>query len=410
MAPQAALPPRAAVAPRAAPAGHPFAELRDTAAVVGVGYHPFSKRSGLSPLAMAASAVLAAVEDAGLAPADLDGVATHHLNDSAGPHELAAALGLRGITWSHEELGGGSKAPALVGHAAAALHTGQATHVVVYRSLNGRSGHRMGGTGGGAPITRPDTLFQVPYGLVSPSQVYALSARMHMDRFGTTEEHLGQVALAQRCFAADNERAVMRGPLTMREYLSSRLVTEPLRLLDCCLETDGACALVLTTTPRARDLRHRPVTVRAWASAFGPDGFGHGAADLTTSSSALVARTLWARAGIGPADVDVAELYDAFTIAVLLQLEDYGFCGRGEAGPFVAGGVTAPGGRLPVNTHGGFLSEGYVHGINHIAEAVSQLRGDAGARQVPGCEVALSTAQPGFPTGISSAVLLRRQP
>lgn len=392
---------------RGAPA-HPFAHLRDAAAVVGVGYHPFSKNSGVSTLAMAATAIRAALADAGLTLADVDGLATHHVNDSVGPHEVAAALGITGITWSQEEIGGGSKAPVVVGNAAAAVASGLARTVVVYRSLNGRSGPRMGGTGGGAPLVRTDTLFQIPYGLVSPSQVYALSARMHMDRFGTTEEHLGRVAVAQREFARDNERAVMRKPITLQDHADARPVTEPFRLLDCCLETDGACAVVLTTTERAADLPRPPVTVRAWASAFGPNGFGRGATDLTTSTAALVAPTLWARARLGPDDVDVAELYDAFTFAVLVQLEDYGFCGKGEGGAFIASGATGRGGSLPVNTHGGFLSEGYVHGLNHVAEAVAQLRGTAGARQVDGAEVALSTAQPGPPTGMSAAVLLRR--
>lgn len=385
-----------------------FAHLRDATAVAGIGYHPFSKHSGTCTLDMAVTAILAAVADAGLTPSDIDGLATHHVNDSAAVSDVAFALGLDNVSWAHEELGGGSKAPAMVGHAAAAVQHGLARNVVVYRSLNGRSGPRMGGTGGGPVLPRRDVRFQVPYGLVSPSQTYALGARMHMNRFGTTEEQLGRIAVAQRDFAVDNDRAVMRKPITIEDHLASRWVAEPFRLLDCCLETDGACALVLTTTERARDLPHHPVTVRAWASAMGRNGFSHGGDDLTATTASLVARELWSRAGLGPADIDVAELYDAFTYAVLVQLEDYGFCAKGEGGAFVDSGATARGGSLPVNTHGGFLSEGYVHGLNHITEAVQQLRHDAGARQVPGCETALSTAQPGPPTGNSSAVLLRR--
>jgi acetyl-CoA acetyltransferase len=221
-------------------------------------------------------------------------------------------------------------------------------------------------------------------------------------------EDLGRVAIAQREFAVHNARAVMRTPLTMDEYLESRAIVEPLRLFDCCLETDAAVAVVVTAAARARDLARPPVLIAGAACGGGHTLFSNGRGDLTTTAAADLAPRLYASAGLAPADVDVAELYDAFTPLVLLQLEDYGFAPKGEAAGLVADGVTAAGGRMPVNTHGGHLSEGYVHGLNHVAEAVDQLRGDAGTRQVLGAEVALSTAQPGYVAGTTSALLLRR--
>jgi acetyl-CoA acetyltransferase len=383
--------------------------MKDATAVVGIGHTAFTKASGVSTLALAVEAIANAVEDAGLTMDDIDGLATHHVNDCAPLPEVAAALGLHNIGWYNDELGGGSKAPAVLAHAAMACLTGTARYAVFYRSLNGRSGARMSGSGGVRTLPSSHLQYQLPYGLVSPSQSYGLAARQHMLEFGTTHEHLGHIAVQQRAYAVDNPRALMREPITVDDYLASRWVADPFRLLDCCLETDGACAVVVTTSDRARDLRHMPVLLRGWASAIGPDGFVNSqGGKLTTSASADVAPRLFAMAGLGPEDVDVAEVYDAFTFSVLVQLEDYGFCPKGEGGPFVASGATAIDGSLPVNTHGGFLSEGYVHGLNHIYEAVSQLRGHAGVRQVPGCENVLSTGMPGYLSGITSAVILAK--
>ena len=237
-----------------------------------------------------------------------------------------------------------------------------------------------------------------------------MAAREHMLRWGTTHEQLGAVAVAQRAFAVHNERALLRKPITLDDYLASRFVVEPFRLLDCCLETDGAVALVVTSAERARDLRRRPVLIRGAAWGSGRTLYSNQQPDATLTAAARMAPRLWELAGVGPAEIDVAELYDCFTYTVLVQLEDYGFCKKGEAGPLVASGATRLGGSLPVNTHGGFLSEGYVHGLNHVCEAVSQLRGDAGERQVEGAELALSTSQPGYVSGNTSALVLRRSP
>jgi acetyl-CoA acetyltransferase len=383
--------------------------MRDRVAIVGIGYTQLSKDSGVSTLTLGCRAILAAIEDAGLRPEEVDGIATHRVGDSVLPGVLAQALGLRDLRWYADQFGGGSTSCAIVGQAALAVHAGLADTVVCYRAINARSEFRMGGIG--RPLVDAvETQYQAPYGHFAPAQQFALAARQHMLRWGTTHEQLGAVAVAQRAHAVHNPRALLRAPIGLDDYLASRWVVEPFRLLDCCLETDGAVAVVLASAERARDLRRRPVLIRgaAWGSGF--TLYSNQQTDLTTTPAAAMARRLWSQAGLAPSEVDLAELYDCFTYTVVVQLEDYGFCRKGEGGPFAASGATRIGGSLPVNTHGGFLSEGYVHGLNHVAEAVSQLRGDAGERQVEGAEVALCTAQPGYVSGNTSALVLRRAP
>jgi acetyl-CoA acetyltransferase len=380
--------------------------LRDRTAVVGVGATPYSKNSGVSTLTLALRAIRAALDDAGLTVADVDGVACHRVGDSAQAVVVAQSLGIRDLRYHLDLFAGGSGSHQVLMHAAMAVATGAAEVVVCWRAINARSEFRMGGTGRAAPDT-VEFQYQVPYGYSTPPQQFAMYARAYMNAYGVVSEHLGHVAIAQREYALRNERAMMRTPLTMDDYLSSRWIVEPFRLFDCCLETDAAVALVVTTPERARDLRQPPVLIAGAATGGGHTLYSNHRDDLTTSAAADVAPRLFGAAGLTPADVDVLELYDAFTPLVLLQLEDYGFCEKGQAGPLVASGVTRPGGSLPVNTHGGHLSEGYVHGLNHAAEAVSQLRGQAGERQVPGAEVALSTGQPGYVAGSTGAVLWR---
>jgi acetyl-CoA acetyltransferase len=399
------------------------ATFRDKAAIAGVGYTPFSRDSGVSTLTLAVEAILAALDDAGLQVDDVDALATHRVGDSTPPWVVAPALGVPEVTWYLDQFGGGSVSHSVVGQAAMAVAAGVAETVVCYRAINARSEFRMGGTRGGpevqagansaarAPAPAFDVQYQAPYGYVAPAQQFAMAARTHMIRYGTTHEQFGHVAVGQRAHAARNERALKRAPITLDDYLASRWIAEPFRLLDCCLETDGGCAVVVTSAERARDLRRPPVLISGavWG---GGDSFFSGAGpaggtDFTVSEAARIAPRLYAMAGVGPADIDVAEIYDCFTYSVIVQLEDYGFCAKGEGGPYVESGATRLGGTMPVNTHGGFLSEGYVHGINHIAEAVSQLRGAAGERQVPGAEVALSTAQPGYILAATSALILR---
>jgi acetyl-CoA acetyltransferase len=381
--------------------------LRDRAAIVGVGYTELSKDSGVSTLALALRAVRAALDDAGLTIADVDGVATHRVGDSAQAAIVAQSLGVRDLRYHLDMWGGGSTSASVVGSAAMAVTTGMAECIVCWRAVNARSEFRMGGTGRDSPDT-VEFQYQAPYGYMTPPQQFAMYARGYMDAFGVTAEDLGRVAITQRAHAVPNERAMMRTPLSMDDYLASRWIVEPLRLFDCCLETDGAVALIVMSAARARDLPNVPVLISGAATGSGHTLYSNGRRDLTTSAAAAMAPRLYAMAGITPADIDVAEMYDAFTPLVLLQLEDYGFCAKGEGAAFVCDGNTALGGRLPVNTHGGHLSEGYIHGLNHVAEAVSQLRGTAGPRQVEGAEIALSTAQPGFVAGTTSALILRR--
>lgn len=382
---------------------HPF---RDRAAIAGVGSTPYSKNSGVSTLTLALRAIADAVADAGLSIADIDGVACHRVGDSVQAAIVAEALGIQDLHYYVDQFGGGSASHSVVGQAAMAVVTGQADVVVCWRAINARSGFRMGGTGRAAPDT-VEFQYQVPFGYATPPQQFAMLASAWMHERGATAEDLGRVALTQRWFAERNPDAMMRTPLTMDDYLASRWIVEPFRLFDCCLETDAAVAVVVTSAERAAGLAKPAALISGavWGS-------GHtllsNRRPTTVSAAAASSRRLWQQAGFGPDEVHVAELYDAFTPLVPIQLEDYGFVPRGEATSFVADGGTALGGRLPTNTHGGHLSAGYVHGMNHLVEAVRQLRGECGERQVVGAEVALSTGQCGYVAGNTSAIALRR--
>ena len=385
-------------------AAHAF---RDRAAIAGVGWTEYSKWSGVSTLTLALRAIAAALEDAGLSQSDLDGVACHRVFDSVQSVVVAKSLGIEDMRFHLDLFGGGSTSASVVASAAMAVATGMAECVVCWRAVNARSEFRMGGTGRAAPDT-VEFQYQTPYGFATPPQQFAMAARAYTDTYGLKHEDFGRVAVTQRRHAMENERAMMRKPLTMDDYLASRWIVEPLRLFDCCLETDAAVALIVTTPERARDLRQPPVLVSGATFGSGHNLYSNSMGDLTTTAAAAMAPRLFSMAGVGPGDIDVAEIYDAFTFLVPLQLEDYGFCGKGDGPGFMADGRTALGGDMPVNTHGGHLSEGYVHGLNHMAEAVSQLRHQAGSRQVPGAEVALSTGQCGYVAGSTSAAILRR--
>jgi acetyl-CoA acetyltransferase len=385
---------------------------RDKCAIAGIGSTAFSRDSGRSELSLATEASLAALADAGLSAGDVDGIVRCDMDNVRG-NDLAHTLGIADLSYLGENGPGGAAPCAMVGQAVAAVLSGQATTVLVFRSLNGRSGRRFGQSplagarvGGGGSY---DELF-APYGLLTPGQIFALMAQRHMIEFGTQSEHLGAIALACRARANGNPSAQMHDrPLTMDDYLEARMIAEPLRLFDFCLETDGACAVVVTTAERAADLAQPPALIRAVAQGSIPDpqpGLQFPVLmreSLTTLPARAVAETLYRRAGLGPAEVDVAQLYDCFTITVLLQLEDWGFCKKGEGGPFVAGGDIELGGTIPINTGGGHLSEGYIHGMNHIVEGVRQVRGTS-SNQVEGAEVCLVTCTP-LPPG--SALLLR---
>jgi acetyl-CoA acetyltransferase len=393
---------------------------RDRCAISGIGATPFSANSGRSALALAVEASLTAIADAGLAPADVDGIVRCDM-DAVAHNDLAQALGVAELTYWGSSGPGGAAPGGMIGQAVGAIRSGQATAVLAYRALNGRSGARFGqgasksGPGRGAGGRRPVggggkyEEFFAPYGLVAPGHVFSLIARRHMIEFGTTEEQLGHIAVTCRARANANPAAQMADrPLAMEDYLAGRMISSPLRLFDYCLETDGACAVIVTSRERAQDGPHPPALIRAVAQAAGPEpqvGFLNPTlmrSSLTTQTSKALAETLYRRAGLGPGDVDVAQFYDCFTITVLLQLEDYGFCAKGEGGPFAAGGAIDKGGALPINTSGGHLSEGYLHGMNHILEGVRQIRGTS-TSQVPGAEVCLVTS--GVPVTTSGLIL-----
>ncbi len=385
---------------------------RDLCAVAGIGATEFSRDSGRSVLSLATEASLAALADAGLAPTDVDGIVRCE-SDTVHYNDLVHTLGLSRLDYFSEVGPGGVAPSAMVGQAVAAIVSGQATTVLVFRSLNGRSGRRFGLS----PVTQRriggsgtyDEFF-LPYGLLTPGQIFALLAQRHMLDFGTSEKDLGHIALACRARANANPLAQMHDKaLTMDDYLASRMISRPLRLYDFCLETDGACAVVVTSTERARDLAKPPALIRAVAQGSLTDpqpGIQFPVVlreTLTTLPAKPTADTLYRRAGLGPDDIDVAQFYDCFTITVLLQIEDYGFCAKGEGGSFVSSGEIELGGRLPINTGGGHLSEGYIHGMNHVVEGVRQVRGES-TNQVPGAEVCLVTSTP-LPPG--SALVLR---
>jgi acetyl-CoA acetyltransferase len=366
--------------------------FRDRVAIAGVGWTEYSKNSGVSTLALALRAIANACEDAGISVHDIDGLSTHRVGDSVQAAVVAHALGLRDLNYLSDQFGGGSMSHSTVGQAALAVSAGVADVVVCWRAINARSEFRMGGTDRPPPDV-VEFQYQVPYGYATPPQQFAMWTSAYMAKFGVRREDLGQVAVRQRGYAADNERAMMRAPITMDDYLSSRWIVEPFCLFDCCLETDAAVAVVVTSAERARDMRRPPVLVSGAVWGSGHTLFSNHRGELTVSAAADASARLWSMAGVGPPDVDVACIYDAFTSLVLLQLEDYGFCEKGEGAAFYADGS------LLVNPHGGHLSEGYVHGLNHVAAAVEQLRG--------GKQVALSTGQCGFVAGSTSALVLR---
>lgn len=380
---------------------------RSQAAIAGIGCTEFSKDSGVSVFALAARAVKAAVHDAGLELREVDGLATFGPNDSVAPNLLAPALGIRSMNWYVDQFLGGSVSMSIIGQAALAVSAGVADCVVCYRALNGRSGSRMNGSG--AFVQRPpwDMQYRASTGYIVPAQEIAMAARAHMLRWGTTSEDLGRMAVLCRNHALDNDRAMMRRPLTMDDYLDSRWIVEPFRLFDCCLETDGAVAAVVVNASRAKDLPHRPVLVKGAAWGSGVNIINNGHTDLADSPAKLIADRLYTAAGVGPADLDFAELYDCFTYTLLSQIEGYGLCGAGEVPAKAAEGTFhRDGGALPVNTAGGLLSEGYLHGMNHLFEAVEQIRGDAGKRQLGRHDTALVTGQLGYVSGYSSALVL----
>jgi acetyl-CoA acetyltransferase len=378
--------------------------LSGKAAIAGIGATEFSKESGRSELRLAAEACLAAIRDAGLRPSDVDGLVTF-TQDANSEIAVARELGIEGLRFfSRVEYGGGA-ACGTVAHAAMAVATGQAEAVICYRAFNERSGHRFGqatSSQRGATSTGLEFSWHLPYGFATPAAWVAMHAQRYLHAYGATSEDFGRVAVAMRRHAATNPTAwFYQRPITLEEHQASRWVVDPLHLLDCCQESDGGVAILVTSAERARDLAQPPVLIRAAAQGTGPDQmmmFSYYSGDLTTlPAMGGVGEQLWQRSGLRPADVQTAILYDHFTPFVLIQLEELGFCGRGEAKDFIRDGGIEIDGRLPVNPHGGQLGEAYIHGMNGIAEGARQVRGTA-VNQVGDVANVLVTAGTGVPT------------
>jgi acetyl-CoA acetyltransferase len=378
--------------------------LSGAAAIAGIGATEFSKASGRSELQLSVEAVQNALADCGLSAADVDGLTTFTMDTSS---EIAVAreLGIKELRFFSRIGYGGGAACATVQQAAMAVATGVADVVVAYRGFNERSESRFGQVSVAAATqvntNGLDNAWTYPFGLGTPAATVAMQARRYQHEYGATSEDFGRVAVADRRHAATNPNAFFYGkPITLEDHQASRMIVDPLHLLDCCQESDGAVALVVVSAERARDLAQRPAYVAAAAQGSGADQFvmtSYYRDDIGIPEMGVVGRELWRQSGLGPGDMPMAILYDHFTPYVLMQLEELGFCGRGEAPGFVADGAIEIGGRLPLNTHGGQLGEAYIHGMNGIAEAVRQIRRSS-VNQVPDPAHVLVTAGTGVPT------------
>lgn len=378
--------------------------LHNKAAIAGIGCTEFSKASGRSELSLASEAVVAAVTDAGLAPSEIDGLVSYTL-DPTDEIEVARSVGAGDLTFFSKVNYGGGAAVGVVHQAVMAVATGQANNVVVYRAMNGRSGQRNG-QGVSGQIVTSDLVhwswYQV-YGMLTPGSWIAMIANKYMNKYDVTAEDLGRVAISQRNYAVTNPRAFgYQKPLTMEDYLASKMIASPLRLYDFCQESDGGCALLITSAERAIDLKQKPAVIRGitQASTQGQEQMtSFYRNELSTlPEMELAAKRVYAQSGLQASDIDAACLYDAFTSEVVMQLESFGFCGPGEAKDFIKEGGLDIDGRLPNNTHGGLLSEAYIHGLNNIAEAVRLIRGES-TNQPKGIEHVLVSSGVGVPTG-----------
>ncbi|WP_027951242.1 lipid-transfer protein [Haliea salexigens] len=378
--------------------------LKDKAAIAGIGLTEFSKKSGVSELSLAAQATLAACEEAGLPPSEIDGFVSYTL-DSTDEIELARTVGAGDLKLFTKVNYGGGAAVGTILHAVMAVATGVADNVICYRAMNGRSGQRMG-QGISGQIVSSDLVhwsWYMPYGMLTPGSWIAMIANKYMHHYGVTAEDLGRVAISQRNYAQSNPRSFFHGkPLTMEDYLASKMIADPLRLYDFCQETDGGCAILVTSAERARDLQQKPAIIRGvvQASTRGQEQMTSYYREELDSlpEMEMAARLVYAQSGLGPDDINAACLYDAFTSEVIMQLESFGFCGRGEGKDMVRDGALDIDGRLPNNTHGGLLSEAYIHGMNSIAEGARLVRGTS-TSQPKGVEHVLVSSGVGVPTG-----------
>jgi len=374
--------------------------IRDKTAIVGLGSTPYYKRGQSAPRTMqelVGEAVLNALDDAGLTIRDVDGLAYYMGGHYAATDGLAETMGIPEVRYTATLTGGGGGSAGHVGLGATAIVSGMADVVVCVGAIQQtqqRYGQIMA-----AMAPTPDSAFYSSTGLAGPGHLYSMLARRHMHLYGTKREHFAEVALSFRANALTHPLSIMKKPMTMDDYFNSRMIADPLCLFDFCLETDGAVAVVLTSAERARDLKQKPVYVSGCAHG-GAGAWGRGISSMqapeeifASSGHRSIVQRLYNEAGVGPQDIDVALIYDNFSFLVLMQLEDYGFCPIGESGRYVEDGSIRLGGKLPVNPHGGQLSNSYIVGSTNLREAVEQLRGVA-ANQVKDAEVALVTGGP----------------
>ena len=388
-----------------APSTHP---LHDSCAIAGIGHTEYVRGTDKSSVQLHMEAAKAAITEAGLEPADIDGVLPYELAGIIA-EDYVVNLGLPDVKFRATIRAGGSSFMRSFQAACMAINSGVANHVLLTTGRRGYSEHRVSHSAkrpvfGTIPVMRHMDEFERPAGSSIAIQWFAQAAMRHMHEYGTTSEQLGHVAVACRKHANLNPNAYMHGrPMTLEDHQASRLIADPLRLLDASLETDGAAAVVITSKARARDLAAEPVSILGVA-----DGVGDPPTSMTQKRDmakmegvAKAATRAFPMAGIRPGDVDCAQIYDGFTWFVIAQIEAVGLCGPGEGGPFVEGGRIELGGELPINTHGGLLSEGHVAGGNHVVEAVRQIRGTVEPeRQVPNCETVLLTAEGNFGEGV----------
>ena len=381
---------------------------RNKAAIVGVGCTEFSKDSGKSELHNVLRAIKMAADDAGISVKDIDGIVYHNV-DRVPEWRVVDPLGIQNVRFSFQSVQGAGGNCGAVGLTSLALMAGKAKYVVIYRTLNGRSHDRYGTARTGDRWESGPASWRAPFGLVVASHMIAMRARRYMLEFGAESRHFGEVVVAFRKHAAVNPNAYFYGrPITLEDHQNSPVIVDPLRRLDITPEYDAAAAIIVTTAERARHLRHPPAYVSGWAQATGSkmDPMTASNRERITSIEEVTfaSQEAYEMAGVSPKDVQVLQVYDHFTPMVIMAIEDLGFCAKGEGYEFVQDGGIQIGGKLPVNTHGGNLGEGYIHFMNHIIEGVRQIRGTS-SNQVPDCEVSMLMAGYGVTT---STLLLGR--
>ena len=353
--------------------------LRGKYAIVGVGETEYMRGSGCTTRTLGTRAVRAAIVDAGLKPGDIDGMLSYSNNDSTPATVIAGDLGIR-LNFYMDVYGGGSSTEALVGIAIGVIEAGLCKTVAIFRAMNGYSQVRIGGTGGAgerAPLSSAG-LFGRAYGLMSAGQIFSQSFMRHMYDYGTTPEQVAMVKVIHSEHASNNPKAYYKQRVTVADVLNSRMIVKPLHLLDCCVETDNGTCIIVTGIDRARDCRARPAVIQSVVGRCSKPRtdmhYQHG--PISTTAGFYGKDILWPNAGVGPEDIDITGSYDAFTFTTMLQLEDYGFCKKGEGGDYVSNGTMRLGGKRPNNTSGGHLCEGYTHGLNMVIENTRQLRGE----------------------------------